>query len=69
MLNAPLEYDYLRIIILNRYCFIKEETSNSLGEGVYKSSARNAMRVARTKTNMAYRKADNERWVGAVFSS
>ena len=29
---------------------------------MYKSSARNAMRVARTETNMAYRKADNERW-------
>lgn len=32
------------------------------GRGVYKSSAKNAMRVARTETNMAYRKADNERW-------
>lgn len=32
------------------------------GAGVYKSSAKNAMRVARTETNIAYRRADNERW-------
>lgn len=32
------------------------------GNGVYKSSAKNAMRVARTETNIAYRRADNERW-------
>lgn len=31
-------------------------------QGVYKSSAKNAMRVARTETNMAYRNADWERW-------
>lgn len=32
------------------------------GVGVYKSSAKNAMRVTRTETNIAYRRADNERW-------
>lgn len=32
------------------------------GPGYYKSSAQNAMRVARTETNIAYRRADNERW-------
>lgn len=32
------------------------------GAGVYKSSAKNAMRVARTETNIAYRRADHERW-------
>lgn len=32
------------------------------GQGVYKSSAKNAMRLARTETNMAYRNADFERW-------
>ena len=32
------------------------------GRGVYKSSAKNAMRVARTETNIAYRRADHERW-------
>lgn len=30
--------------------------------GYYKSSAQNAMRVARTETNIAYRRADNARW-------
>lgn len=30
--------------------------------GVYRSSARNAQRLARTETNMAYRMADYERW-------
>ena len=32
------------------------------GKGVYRSSARNAQRLARTETNMAYRMADYERW-------
>ena len=32
------------------------------GRGVYRSSARNAQRLARTETNMAYRTADFERW-------
>ena len=32
------------------------------GRGYYKSSAQNAMRVARTETNIAYRRADNARW-------
>lgn len=32
------------------------------GTGVYRSSAKNAMRMARTETNMAYRRADFERW-------
>lgn len=32
------------------------------GKGYYKSSAQNAMRVARTETNIAYRRADNARW-------
>lgn len=37
------------------------------GAGVYKSSAKNAMRVARTETNIAYRRADNERWLQMDF--
>ncbi len=37
------------------------------GAGVYKSSAKNAMRVTRTETNMAYRRADNARWQGMDF--
>ena len=32
------------------------------GSGYYKSSAQNAMRVARTETNIAYRRADQQRW-------
>ena len=33
-----------------------------LGAGVYRSSYKNARRLAVTETNMAYHKADNERW-------
>ncbi len=32
------------------------------GRGVYRSSARNAQRLARTEINMAYRTAEQERW-------
>lgn len=32
------------------------------GRGVYRSSYKNAMRLARTEVNMAYHAADNERW-------
>jgi hypothetical protein len=32
------------------------------GQGVYRSSYRNAQRLTRTETNMAYRAADYERW-------
>lgn len=32
------------------------------GRGVYRSSYKNARRLAATEINMAYRKADNERW-------
>ena len=32
------------------------------GRGYYKSAAQNAMRMARTETNIAYRRADHERW-------
>lgn len=34
----------------------------SFGRGVYRSSYKNAMRLARTETNMAYRAADQDRW-------
>lgn len=39
-----------------------DRNSYKTGAGVYKSSAKNAMRVARTETNIAYRRADHERW-------
>lgn len=32
------------------------------GAGMYRSSQKNAERLARTETNMSYREADNERW-------
>ncbi|WP_088656018.1 structural protein [Geofilum rhodophaeum] len=32
------------------------------GQGVYRSSYKNALRLTRTETNMAYRAADHERW-------
>lgn len=32
------------------------------GEGMYRSSYKNAMRLTRTEINMAYRTADHERW-------
>ena len=32
------------------------------GQGAYRSSYKNALRVARTETNAAYRTADQERW-------
>lgn len=37
------------------------------GPGVYKSASKNALRVAVTETNMAYRKADHERWLKLNF--
>lgn len=37
------------------------------GQGVYRSSYKNAMRVARTETNGAYRSADYERWQKLPF--
>lgn len=37
------------------------------GRGVYRSSYKNAMRLARTETNAAYRTADEERWKNLDF--
>lgn len=37
------------------------------GQGKYRSSYKNAMRMARTETNMAYREADFERWQSLDF--
>lgn len=37
------------------------------GQGVYRSSYKNAMRVTRTEVNMAYRSADYERWNDEYF--
>ena len=37
------------------------------GQGVYRSSYKNAMRLASTENNMAYRSADHERWQQLQF--
>lgn len=37
------------------------------GQGVYRSSFKNAMRAARTEINMAYREADYQRWKSFDF--
>ena len=37
------------------------------GQGVYRSSYRNAQRLARSETNIAYRSADYERWAQLDF--
>lgn len=37
------------------------------GQGVYRSSYKNSMRVSRSETNMAYRSADHERWQAMPF--
>ncbi|MBS4059656.1 MAG: hypothetical protein KG029_04600 [Bacteroidetes bacterium] len=37
------------------------------GRGVYRSSYKNAMRLTRTETNMAYRTADHTRWQQLTF--
>lgn len=37
------------------------------GRGVYRSSFKNALRLARTETNMAYRRADLARWKQTDF--
>ena len=42
-------------------------TNYHTGRGVYRSSYKNAMRLARTETNMAYRAADCERWKAMEF--
>lgn len=49
--------------LANSYRWIDAEPKQyHPGRGVYRSSARNAQRLARTETNIAYRSADHERW-------
>lgn len=40
----------------------KNDKAYHPGQGVYRSSYNNAMRLTRTETNMAYRTADHTRW-------
>lgn len=44
-----------------------EEPLEKVGMGVYRSSRKNALRVARTEINAAYHKARNERWKNEPF--
>lgn len=49
-------------IIDGRVRFV-EEPLEHVGQGVYRSARKNALRVARTEINAAYHKARNGRWV------
>jgi len=50
------------------YSWVDDKPSQySPGRGVYRSSARNAQRLARTETNLAYRTADYDRWQNLDF--
>lgn len=44
-----------------------DKDSYKTGRGIYKSASKNAMRVTRTETNIAYRRADNKRWLNMDF--
>jgi len=45
----------------------KNALAFSPGQGVYRSSYKNAMRLTRTENNMAYREADFQRWNALSF--
>lgn len=49
------------------YKLSKKASEYHPGQGVYRSSYKNAMRLTRTETNMAYRSADYERWQQLPF--
>lgn len=53
-------------IIDGRVRFV-EEPLEKVGQGVYRSSRMNALRVARTEINAAYHTARNERWANEPF--
>ena len=53
-------------IIDGRVRFV-EEPLEHVGQGVYRSARKNALRVARTEINAAYHKARNERWANEPF--
>lgn len=55
-----------RRIIDGKVRFV-EEPLEKVGMGVYRSSRKNALRVARTEINAAYHKARNERWANEPF--
>ncbi len=53
-------------IINGRVRFV-EEPLEHVGQGVYRSARKNALRVARTEINAAYHKARNDRWKNEPF--
>lgn len=53
-------------IIDGRVRFV-EEPLEHVGQGVYRSARKNALRVARTEINAAYHNARNERWANEPF--
>lgn len=53
-------------IIDGRVRFV-EEPLERVGQGVYRSARKNALRVARTEINAAYHKARNDRWKNEPF--
>lgn len=53
-------------IIDGRVRFV-EEPLEHVGQGVYRSARKNALRVARTEINAAYHKARNDRWKSEPF--
>lgn len=53
-------------IIDGRVRFV-EEPLEHVGQGVYRSARKNALRVARTEINAAYHKARNGRWANEHF--
>ena len=55
-----------RRIIDGKVRFV-EEPLEKVGMGVYRSSRKNGLRVARTEINAAYHKARNERWQNEPF--
>lgn len=55
-----------RRIIDGKVRFV-EEPLEKVGMGIYRSSRKNALRVARTEINAAYHKARNERWQNEPF--
>lgn len=55
-----------RRIIDGKVRFV-EEPLEKVGQGVYRSSRMNALRVARTEINAAYHTARNERWANEPF--
>lgn len=66
-LNEP-ERLYRRVRDKNGNLQLSAKARNySPGQGVYRSSYKNALRVSRTETNMAYRTADYSRWQGLPF--